>query len=254
MATHRLKDASNLYDRKSHYLLVVDSDAGSRFYLSMLLQGLNYQIFTVKTAREAVEMATVAAPSLIIMTLGPVDWDGIQCMKQLKQEPMTSDVPFIVFTKEGGQLVEQRSLAELGVAVSLTPPVSPEVLYRTVQAAIETTPRTNIRLRTRLLATVTNMPFMSIEDTCITELSEWGMFLRTTTPLAVNKQLSLQFDLNGDIIGVDAIVLHSSLTGGASHQEPGMGLKFVRIMPKDQHLIRQFIRNEVTRGFAPVNA
>jgi CheY-like chemotaxis protein len=254
MATHRLNAASNLSDRKSRYLLVVDSDAGSRFNLSILLQRLNYQIFTAKTAGDAIEMATIAAPSVIITTLGAVDRDGIERMKQLKQDPSTADVPFIVLTKQGDQLLDQRSLAELGVAVSLTPPVSPEVLYRTVQAAIETTPRTNIRLRTRLLATVNNMPFMRIEDTCISELSECGMFLRTTTPVAINTRLSLQFDLNGDIIGVEAIVVYNSLSGGASHHEPGMGLKFVRIVPKDQELIRQFIRNEVTRGFAPLNA
>jgi hypothetical protein len=31
-----------------------------------------------------------------------------------------------------------------------------------------------------------------------------------------------------------------------------MGLEFVRIAPKDQDLIRQFIRNEVTQDIAPI--
>jgi CheY-like chemotaxis protein len=254
MAKHRMPAASDRVDWKNRYLLVVDSDATNRYYLSMLLQRLNYQIFTAATAQEAVEMASISVPSLIITALDLKDRDGLEMAQQLKQAPSTADVPFIFLTREGGQLAERRSLEQLGMAVSLTPPVSPEVLYRTVQQAVETTPRTCLRIQTRLLVTVSNMPLNFTEGTCVSELSESGMFLHTPNPAVVNTKLSLQFNLNQSIIAVEAKVIYNSRISGGPKHEPGMGLEFVRIAPRDRELIREFIRNEVTRDITPMNA
>jgi CheY-like chemotaxis protein len=254
MATHRMTGTSWPGDRKSRYLLVVDGDASSRYYISMFLQRLNYQIYAVATASEAVELAAVAVPSLIITTSGPGERGVPGPASQLQEHPSTADVPFIVLTRQEDQFVDRRSLEELGVGVSLAPPILPEVLYRTVQVAMETTPRTSIRVRTRLLATVNTTKYQHLESAFITELSEWGMFLRTGTPVAEQTRLSLQFDLNGRIISVEAIVLHSTRGSGVSDRDPGMGLQFVRIMPEDQEALRQFIRTEVMQGITPLNA
>jgi CheY-like chemotaxis protein len=253
MAKSRITATSNRTDRKSRYLLLVDSNANNLFYLSMLLQRLNYQIYSARTAGEAIEMATVAAPSLIVTSLDLEDMPGLRLVQQLKKDSSLADVPFIALIRRDDLIGKQQSF-ELGAAESLYHPVSPELLYRAVQAAVETTPRTSIRIRTRLLVTVNNLPLEYIEGTCVSELSEHGMFLRTTTPAAVNTRLSLQFDLGHALIAIEAIVVFSSLTGGGSIHEPGMGLEFVRISTKDQDLIRQFIRNEITRGIAPMNA
>jgi len=219
----------------------------------MLLQRLNYQIYSVKTAGEAIEMATVAAPSLVVTSLDLKDMPGLRLVQQLRKDPSIADVPFIALMRQGDLLGEKQSF-ELGATDSLYQPISPELLYRAVQAAVETTPRTNIRIRTRLLVMVNNLPLNYNEGTCVSELSERGMFLWTTTPAAVNTHLSLQFDLGHALIAVEAIVVYSSLTGGGSIHEPGMGLEFVRISQKDRDLIRQFIRSEVTQGIAPMNA
>jgi len=101
---------------------------------------------------------------------------------------------------------------------------------------------------------VNNLPLDCNEGTCVTELSERGMFLRTMTPAPVNTHLSLQFDLGHALIAAEAIVVSSSLAGGGSIHDPGMGLEFVRISQKDRDLIRQFIKSEVTQGIAPMNA
>ena len=77
------------------------------------------------------------------------------------------------------------------------------------------------------------------------------MFLRTWSPAALNTRLSLQIDLNGRIVPLEAAVLYSDRTGMGQDHEPGMGLGFVRIEPKDQECIRQFIMHEVMRGITP---
>ena len=253
MAKSKMTAASDGPARKSRYLLLVDSDANNLFYLSMLLQRLSYQIYSAKTAGEAIEMATVAAPSLVVTSLDLKDMSGLRLVERLRKDPSIADVPFIALMRQGDLIGEKQSI-ELGAADSLYQPVSPELLYRAVQAAVETTPRTNIRIRTRLLVMVNNLPLDYNEGPCVTELSERGMFLRTTTPVAVNTHLSLQFDLGQALIAAEAIVVYNSLTGGGSIHEPGMGLEFARISQKDRDLIRQFIRSEVTQGIAPMNA
>jgi CheY-like chemotaxis protein len=253
MAKSRITAVSDGSVRKSRYLLLVDSDANNLFYLSMLLQRLNYQIYSAKTAGEAIEMATAVAPSLVVTSLDLQDMSGLRLVQQLRTDPSIADVPFIALVRQGDLIGEKQSF-ELGATDSLHQPISPESLYRAVQAAVETTPRTNIRIRTRLLVMVNNLPLDYNEGTCVTELSERGMFLRTTAPVAVNTHLSLQFDLGHALIAVEAVVVYSSLTGGGTISEPGMGLEFVRITQKDRDLIRRFIRSEVTQGIAPMNA
>jgi CheY-like chemotaxis protein len=253
MAKSRMTASSDGSVRKSRYLLLVDSDVNNLFYLSMLLQRLNYQIYSAKTAGEAIEMASAVAPSLVVASLDLKDMSGLRLVQQLKKDPSIANVPFIALVRQGDRIGEKQSL-EFGAADSLQQPISPESLYRAVQAALETTPRTNIRIRTRLLVIVNNLPLDYNEGTCVTELSEHGMFLRTTAPAAVNTRLSLQFDLGQALISVEAVVVYSSLAGGGSVREPGMGLEFVRISQKDREFIRQFIRSEITQGIAPMNA
>jgi hypothetical protein len=47
------------------------------------------------------------------------------------------------------------------------------------------------------------------------------------------------------------VVLYAFGRGRDLFQEPGMGLKFVRITPEDREFIRQYIREEITRGVSP---
>lgn len=58
-------------------------------------------------------------------------------------------------------------------------------------------------------------------------------------------------NINGRVVFADAVVLHSHRPGEGPFMEPGMGLKFIRIAPEDQEFIRQFIREEVSRGIVP---
>jgi hypothetical protein len=95
------------------------------------------------------------------------------------------------------------------------------------------------------------MPLVDADDACVSVLSEHGMFLRTLRPAPGHKAF-LQIGLNDRIIAIEAVVRSSYRIGEGPYSEPGMGLQFVRTSPQDQELIRQFIRNEVTRGITPI--
>ena len=253
MTERRTIKASDKADRKSRYVLLVDNDVDTLSYTAMLLQRFDYRIRTAANVAEALKTAPGVALSLIITSFGLKDAEGLDLMWKLKQSPGLADVPFIVLVQHDDLLGEIQSV-ELGAAACLSWPVSPELLYQAVQAAVETRPRTCIRLRTFLPVEVNNLSLDYLDGTCTSMLSERGMFMRTATPFEVNTRLSLEIDLRDQTIVVDAVVLYSHRTAKGPCREPGMGLEFVRIEPNDQEHIRQFIRNEVTQGIAPGNA
>ncbi len=251
MAESRRTAGPNVSDRNSRYLLIVDGDTNTLLHTSMLLRRFDYHIYTAKTAREAIETAMGAVPALIITSLDLADMHGLDLMRQLRKNVRIAAVPFITLRTQGDVLGERQS-AELGATYCLELPLSAELLYRAVQAAVETTPRASIRIRTLLPVKMDNKTIAGIEGAYTSMLSERGMFLRTRLLAAANTRLSFQINLYGQVIAAEAVVLYNDQKGGGPHHGPGMGLEFVRIAPKDQDLIRRFIRNEVTQDIAPL--
>jgi CheY-like chemotaxis protein len=237
-------------NRKVRYLLIVESKTTDLFYDSMLLQRFAYRVCTVNSAGQAIELASVALPALVIADLYLPGMSGVDLIRLLRQDPRTSSLPVILFTPAGDQSAERRCHAA-GAVACLSKPVQAEELYRTVQAAIEATPRSSIRIPTRLSVSVNNVPLDCIEGECASVLSEHGMYVRTQSPHPRNDRLALEININGRVVFADAAVLHCHHPGEGPFTEPGMGLKFIRMEPEDQEFLRQFIREEVSRGLMP---
>jgi hypothetical protein len=89
-----------------------------------------------------------------------------------------------------------------------------------------------------------------IEGDCASILSEQGMYVRMSNPYPRNELLTIQINLNGHPISVDTMVLYSHTHGNGPFKEPGVGLRFLRLAPEDQLLIRQFIHEEIMKGIA----
>ena len=236
--------------RTLRYILIVESKTTDLFYDSLLLQRFEYRVSAVNSAGQAVELASVALPALVIADLYLPGMSGVDLIRLLRQDPRTSSLPVILLAPAGDQSAERRCRAA-GAVACIAKPVQPEELYRTVQAAIEATPRSSIRIQTRLSVSVNNVPLDCIEGECASVLSEHGMYVRTLSPYPRGDRLALEMNINGRVVFADAAVLHSYRLGEGPFTGPGMGLKFVRIEPQDQEFIRQFIREEVSRGIMP---
>jgi CheY-like chemotaxis protein len=234
-------------ERRSRFLLVVDSNANDLFYLSMLLQRFEYNISTAANGAEALKMTGIAAPSLVVASSVLSDMPGLELIRRMKQDPRTAIVPVLVKTADRTQETE-RLYRQAGAAACLYEPVNAEELYRTVQSAIEPTPRQNIRIHTMLSVIVDGKPLDCVEGECASVLSEHGMYVRTLRPYSSKTRLPVQIVIKGRSIPVEAEVLYCHKFGEGPFKEPGMGLKFVRVAPQDQELIRQFIREELVKG------
>ena len=237
-------------ERNSRYLLIVDSDANELYYTAMLLQRFEYNICTAGTADEAIEMVSVALPTLIICELSLTGRNGLELFQQLKENPRSALIPVVIKALDPSPELERRCL-QAGAAL-IKRPVQAEDLYRIVQSTIENTPRKNIRIYTRLPVMVNNKPLdCGGEGDCATVLSHHGMYVRTLRPSPVGSKISLQIVVKDRTIALEALVLYCHRFGEGPFKEPGMGLKFISIAPKDQDFIRLFIREEVTKGINP---
>ena len=96
-------------------------------------------------------------------------------------------------------------------------------------------------------------PDQTVEGECVSVLSENGMSARPLNPYPRNDHLAIEMNINGRVVFADAAVLHSHQPGKEPFTEPGMGLKFIRIAPEDRDFLRQFIREEDSRGIVPEN-
>ncbi len=234
-------------ERSSRYLLAVDGNATDLFYISMLLQRFQYNISMATSAASALKTASIAVPTLVVTAMDLPDMSGLDFMKQFRQDARAASVPFLFTLRDrAGDAAERCRRA--GAYACLTSPVNADDLYRTVQKAIEPTPRSSIRINTVIPITINDKPLDCVEGECASVLSEHGMYVRTLRPALVNTRVRVQLALKGRLVDVDATVLYSHKFGEGPFKEPGMGLKFVKIAPQDQEFIRQVIREEITRG------
>ncbi len=233
---------------QARFVVLVDADAHLLFTLAMLLQRFSYHVCTAKTGEEALEMITVAVPSLVITALVLPGMSGLDLLNRLRQDPRTQSVPVIALTTgDGASEVRTRSV-RAGFAACLQRPVAAEELYRAVQHAVEPTPRSNIRLYSQIPVTVNGVILNWGGGECASVLSEHGMYIRTLAPSPVSTVLALGFTVNGRMIALEAMVLYGHRLGEGPFGEPGMGLKFLRISAEDGEHIRQFIRDAITKG------
>ena len=234
-------------DRKSSYLLTVDSDVNELFYTSMLLQRFEYNSCTETKGTDAFDMAIAASPSLIITELDLSDMPGLELIQRLKNDVRTASIPVIV--KSVGLTPElERHYRSAGVAAFVHSPVLAEDLFHAVQNTIETTPRSNIRIHTRLPVIINGKALECTQGECVSELSEFGMFVRTLQGCPLNTLVSVQFTVKDRSLSAEAQVLYCRHFGQVSFKEPGVAFKFLHLDPSDRVYIRAYIEEELMKG------
>jgi len=242
-------------DRQKRLIVVVDGESAHLYYTSMLLQRLDYNIHTVKTAEDALETVNVSPPALLLTEISLIGMDGAELLKKIKRSPQTFSVPVIILTSSKDPAVKETCLRE-GCTAYFQKPVEPEVLYSAIQKATESKPRQYIRLNSSLNVIVGDGKAAEYAGTgdYITALSENGMYISTAKPMPVGLHIPITIFLEKSKIRVEGMVLYSFQRGDGPLKTPGMGIKFSRIGPEDQSLIKSFIRREITKGLPMADA
>jgi len=239
---------TNTAEMKKRFILVVDNNVDDRFHTSMVLQRFGYNICTARSGEEAVEFMSVSPPAAVVSEAGLT---GAGLLSRVKKDARFLDVPLILVSTRPDQALEDR--ARRGeYAAFLRKPVDVEELYRVIQSAVEKTPRRNIRIAVYLKAKLEDDPEGT--DAFVTVISEYGMFFRTLEPRPANTRVPVTIEIKGRSVKLEAVVLYASSFDEGPFKEPGMGMKFVKISPEDQALIKTFILEQVGSDIVPPGA
>ena len=124
-------------------LLVIDDDATNQDLLERRLARYGFDVTTADSGQLGYEMATVAAPDLIIMELLMEGWSGLDTLRRLKATPETKDLPVIILSAidDLDQMVE---CVLAGADDYLISPIRPVLLLARIGASLE-----KVRLRQR---------------------------------------------------------------------------------------------------------
>jgi len=230
-------------------LLVVDSSASYLFYVGTMFRKLGYAVRTVTTAALALKAMDESLPVLVITDISLPDMSGIDLLKEMKENRRLKAIPVIIHTADCSQGLQEKCMA-MGCVGYFNKPAEPDALYRAIQAATESTPRSTIRIETSLKVEVG-------EETAsgkgkrmetVTSLSAGGLYVRTLTPEPVNTVLPLKIFFANRQVTAKAEVHYSSVKIGGQHKQPGMGMQFVSISQEDKAFISEYIKEQIAKG------
>ena len=232
-------------------LLIVDNRAASLFYWGMLLKRLEYKVVGKRNAADALKVLETDPPAVVLMEVTLSGSDGVALLREIKSDLRFKDIPVIILTSVTDPAVKD-ACERLGCAAWLGKDVEPDALYQKLQVLVESTPRQHIRLSTSVKVIVGDGTTMggSARTEYASAISEGGLYVRTQYPQPQNALTPVRIMLDGGEVQAKAVVLYSYAKNEGPHKEPGMGLKFVNISDQDRRLIRQFIKDHLTRGIA----
>ncbi len=238
-------------DREIRTIMLVDSSPSILFYLAMLLKRLEYKVVSARSAEEALRMMEDAVPSIVLTETSLPQMSGVEFLKKIKGTTRFKGIPVVVLTSEKDPGMKAACMRE-GCDAYLVKPAEPDALYRTLQSVSESMPRSHIRLSASLTVIVGDDSAMggTKRTEYATAISEGGLFIRTLYPQPRNAVTPLTIVINDRKVRAKAVVLYTYAPGEGRFDEPGMGMKFVEISDADRAVIRDFIRERLTRDIA----
>jgi len=116
-------------------VLIVDDDLETLRLVGRMLQKQGYQILAADNGKQAIEIARTEIPDLVILDVMMPDIDGYEVTRQLRNEPVTSLIPLLMFTAKS-QVNDKVAGYEAGVDDYLTKPIHPAELVAHVKSLL----------------------------------------------------------------------------------------------------------------------
>ncbi len=116
-------------------ILVCDDEASILSILDFSLTTEGYQVVTARDGDEALALAALEDPDLIVLDVMMPRRSGIEVCRQLKSQRETAHIPIILLTAKGRR--EDREAGQQAGADSyVTKPFSPQRLLERVQSLL----------------------------------------------------------------------------------------------------------------------
>ena len=127
-------------------ILIVDDDADTVKFISMILSRLGYEVVAALNGEQALELAREEVPDLIVLDVMMPGLDGYEVARLLRQEPETATTPILMFTAKA-QVDDKVTGYNAGVNIYLTKPIHPIDLQANIKTLLsqrQTRPETPV--------------------------------------------------------------------------------------------------------------
>ncbi|HYP54491.1 MAG TPA: response regulator [Pyrinomonadaceae bacterium] len=117
---------------KDFLILVVDDMVDNLVLVSLHLQQSGYRVITASNGEEAVKVASITPPDLILMDIGMPELDGLAATRKIRGHAPLESVPVIAvtaFSTDGFR----RAAYDAGIDGYLTKPIDFDRLYELMQ-------------------------------------------------------------------------------------------------------------------------
>ncbi|MCL5736460.1 MAG: response regulator [Actinobacteria bacterium] len=121
---------------KRHRVLVADPNPAVRKLLSVIFDAGRYVLGFASDGEEALGLAIVESPHLVLTEVRLDGLDGISLCRQLKEHPRTSGTKVLVLTTSTSEW-DMRRARRAGADGYLTKPFSPALLLHQVDALLD---------------------------------------------------------------------------------------------------------------------
>jgi len=113
-------------------ILVVEDNEKSMKLFRDVLQATGYHPLEASTGEDAVELARLHLPALVLMDVQLPGIDGVEALARLRRDARTASIPAVALTAQAMHGDRERFL-EAGFAEYLSKPVDLAELLRTVE-------------------------------------------------------------------------------------------------------------------------
>ncbi|MCX8031210.1 MAG: response regulator [Thermodesulfovibrionales bacterium] len=117
-------------------IMVVDDCKTTRKLLSMYLKSRGFEVVTAENGLDAIEKLASHDVNLIMSDLNMPFMDGIELVKNLKNNPTTSHIPILMVTTEADPEEKQKAM-EAGASAYLVKPVTAEVVASNIKEILK---------------------------------------------------------------------------------------------------------------------
>lgn len=122
---------------KQRKVLIIDDDEATRYLYKKLLAGTDYTLLETANGIEGVRIAQSEQPQIIILDMTMPEISGMEVLRQLKSESLTSVIPVIVATSKVLEYNERIEIEERSAALLSKSNLSRDELLRAIKESLD---------------------------------------------------------------------------------------------------------------------
>jgi uncharacterized protein (TIGR02266 family) len=205
-----------------------------------------FELLVARTGEEALEMAEIHFPDLVLLDLSMPGMAGDECCRRIKENPRLRSMPVILVAPGGGQEELERCRAA-GCDDALLNPIDRQYLLSVAQKFFSVSERAAPRIVARLRISYGTGTQHLLSNYSV-NLSTGGVFLECDQPLPEDTPLTLEILLPARDTRIRCRGRVAWVNDPEKRKKdtlpPGMGLQFLDLSLDDMHAIREFIDRE----------